>query len=302
MHNTLWVEKYRPNNLDNYIANDSLKNKLKSFIDSQDIPHLLFYGGAGTGKTTAAKILIKHIDCDYLFINASDENSVDTIRNKIKTFASTIGFKNLKVVVLDEADYVTPQAQAALRNLMEAFSKTTRFILTCNYVERMIDPIVSRSQTFQLTSPSKKQVAIQLLNILNSENVEFEKNDVATLVNVYYPDVRRIINVAQQSTQNNKLTVDIDNLISSDVKLRILDILTSNLPGDNKIKQIRQIIADDQIKDFVPLYQMLYEKIEDFVPQNQWVAIRHIAEGLFRDSSVADKEITFIATLANILC
>jgi replication factor C small subunit len=300
MQNTLWVEKYRPDNLDNYIANDSLKNKLKSFIDSQDIPHLLFFGGAGTGKTTAAKILIKHIDCDYLFINASDENSVDTIRNKIKTFASTIGFKNLKVVVLDEADYVTPQAQAALRNLMEAFSMSTRFILTCNYVERMIEPIVSRAQTFQLSAPSKKQVAMQLLNILNAEQVSFEKNDVVTLVNAYHPDVRRIINVAQQSTQNNKLTIDIDNLISSDVKLRILDVLTSNLTGENKVKQVRQIVADEQIKDFVPLYQLLYEKVEVVVPQNQWVAIRHIAEGMFRDTSVADKEVTFIATLANI--
>jgi len=302
MQHTLWVEKYRPDNLDNYISSDSLKDKLKSFIDSQDIPHLLFYGGAGTGKTTAAKILIKHIDCDYLFINASDENSVDTIRNKIKSFASTLGFKDLKIVVLDEADYVTPQAQAALRNLMEAFSKTTRFILTCNYVERMIDPIVSRSQVFQLTPPSKKQVAMQLLSILSKEGVEFEKSDVATLVNTYYPDVRRIINVAQQSTHNNKLTIDINNLIASDVKLRILDVLLSNLTGEAKVKQIRQIIADEQIRDFVPLYQLLYEKVEEFVPQNQWGSIVYIAEGQFRDSSVPDKEITFIATLVNILC
>jgi replication factor C small subunit len=302
MQHTLWVEKYRPDNLDNYISSESLKNKLKSFIDSQDIPHLLFYGGAGTGKTTAAKILIKHIDCDYLFINASDENSVDTIRNKIKSFASTLGFKDLKVVVLDEADYVTPQAQAALRNLMEAFSKTTRFILTCNYVERMIDPIVSRSQVFQLIPPSKKQVAMQLLSILTQEGVAFEKSDLATLVNTYYPDVRRIINVAQQSTQHSKLTIDVNNLIASDVKLRILDVLLSNLPDEAKVKQIRQIVADEQIRDFVPLYQMLYEKVEEFVPQNQWVAIKHIAEGQFRDSSVPDKEITFIATLANILC
>ena len=302
IEHTLWVEKYRPDSLENYISNDTLKDKLAQYINTQDIPHLLFYGTAGTGKTTAAKILVNNINCDFLFVNASDENSVDTIRTKIKNFASTMGFNDLKIVVLDEADYVTPQAQAALRNLMEAFSKTTRFILTCNYVERMIEPIVSRSQVFHLTPPSKKQVALQLVNILNTEGVGYEKSDVATLVSSYYPDIRRIINVAQQSVKDNKLTIDINNLIASDVKLRVLDILTSNLTGENKVKQIRQIVADETIRDFNPLYGMLYDKVEDYSPTNIWQTIKYIAEGQFRDSSVPDKEITFIATLANILC
>lgn len=301
IEHTLWVEKYRPDTLENYIGNDALKDKLLQYITTQDIPHLLFYGTAGTGKTTAAKILVNSINCDYLFVNASDENSVDTIRTKIKNFASTMGFNDLKIVVLDEADYVTPQAQAALRNLMEAFSKTTRFILTCNYVERMIEPIVSRSQVFHLTPPSKKQVALQLVNILNNEGIAYEKSDVATLVSSYYPDIRRIINVAQQSVRDGKLVIDINNLIASDVKLRVLDILTSNLTGENKVKQIRQIIADENIRDFNPLYQMLYEKVDDY-STNVWNTIKHIAEGQFRDSSVPDKEITFIATMVNILC
>jgi replication-associated recombination protein RarA len=302
MNHTLWVEKYRPDNLENYISSDSLKNKLQSFINTQDIPHLLFYGGAGTGKTTAAKILVKHIDCDYIFINASDENSVDVIRNKIKNFASTIGFKELKIIVLDEADYVTPQAQAALRNLMETFSKTTRFILTCNFIERIIDPIVSRAQTFELTPPSKKQVALQLARILHEEQIEFTNQDVVTLVTAYYPDVRRVINIAQQSVIDGKMVINVDNLIASDIKLKILDILVSNVHATQKVKEVRQIIANEGVRDFLPLYQLLYEKVEDIAGDKQWEAIRYIAEGMYRDASVPDKEITFVATLVNVLC
>ena len=141
---SLWVEKYRPNQLDNYIGNDHLKSKVSVYLESGDIPHLLLFGRAGTGKTTLAKLLVNNIDCDYLYINASDENSVDVVREKVKNFASTLGFKDMKVIILDECDYITPNAQAALRNLMETFSKNCRFILTCNYVERIIDPIQSR--------------------------------------------------------------------------------------------------------------------------------------------------------------
>ena len=166
LKHSLWVEKYRPNELDNYIGNDHLKSKVSVYLESGDIPHLLLFGRAGTGKTTLAKLLINNIDCDYLYINASDENSVDVVREKVKNFASTLGFKDMKVIILDECDYITPNAQAALRNLMETFSKSTRFILTCNYVEKIIDPIQSRCQTFAITPPSKKDVAKRLNDIL----------------------------------------------------------------------------------------------------------------------------------------
>ena len=171
--NTLWVEKYRPTNLDTYVGNDFIKDKVKLYLETGDVPHLLLYGRAGTGKTTLAKIITKNIDCDMMYINASDENNVDNVRTKIKNFASSIGFKPLKVIILDEADFLTPNAQAALRNLMETFSKTTRFILTCNYAERIIDPIQSRCQSFQVIPPDKKQVAKQLVDILGSEDVTY---------------------------------------------------------------------------------------------------------------------------------
>lgn len=299
--NTLWVEKYRPDKLENYIGNDNLKTKLEQFIKNQDIPHLLFCGTAGTGKTTAAKILIKNIECDYLFINASDENSVDTIRNKIKNFAATMSFKPMKIIVLDEADFITPQAQAALRNLMEVFSKNTRFILTCNYVERIIDPLISRSQVFKLTPPSKKEVAVHVMKILDTEGVSYEKATLAALVTSYYPDIRRILNNSQLQTTGGKLELNVDEIIAGDYKLQVLDALASNLPLKDKVNLVRQIVADSNVKDFTELYRLLFDKVTDYAPTKVPQGILAIAEGEYRDSFVVDKEINFVATLYNIL-
>ena len=301
MEHTLWVEKFRPDTLENYIGNEHLKTKLTQFIKEQDIPHLLFCGTAGTGKTTAAKILVKNIDCDYLFINASDENSVDTIRTKIKNFAATMSFKPLKIIVLDEADYITPQAQAALRNLMEVFSKNTRFILTCNYVERIIDPLISRSQVFKLTPPSKKEVAVHLMNILEKENVTYDKSVIATIVNGYYPDIRRILNNSQNQTTGRRLQLNVDEVIAGDYKLKVLDVLMGNLPLKDKINEIRQIVADSNVKDYTELFRLLFDKISDYAPTKIPQSILAIAEGQYRDSFVIDKEINFVATLYNIL-
>jgi len=299
--NTLWVEKYRPDTLENYIGNDNLKTKLEQFIKNQDIPHLLFCGTAGTGKTTAAKILIKNIECDYLFINASDENSVDTIRNKIKNFAATMSFKPMKIIVLDEADFITPQAQAALRNLMEVFSKNTRFILTCNYVERIIDPLISRSQVFKLTPPSKKEVAVHVMKILDTEGVLYEKGTLAALVTSYYPDIRRILNNSQLQTTEGKLKLNVEEIIAGDYKLQVLDVLNGNLPLKDKVNTVRQIVADSNVKDFTELYRLLFDKVTDYAPTKVPQSILAIAEGEYRDSFVVDKEINFVATLYNIL-
>ncbi len=298
---TIWVERYRPDTLENYIGNETLKAKFTQYIADQDIPHLLFYGTAGTGKTTAAKILMKNIDCDALMINASDERGIDVIRDKIKNFASTSGFAPLKIVFLDEADYLTPDAQAALRNMMEVFSQKTRFILTCNYVERIIPAIVSRCQTSAVTPPSKKEVAVHLTNILSKENVTYEKQAIATLVNAYYPDIRRIVGTAQQQTRDGKLTVNVNEVIAGDSKLKIMDTLTSNQTNANKVLEIRQIVADAGIRDFTELYRLLYDKVQDYSPSKIPQTIIHIAEGQYRDAFVVDKEINFMATMYNIL-
>src|SRR6056300_1861758 len=160
-----------------------------------------------------------------MYVNASDENNVETVRNKIKMFASSVGFKDLKVIILDECDFLTPNAQAALRNLMETFSKHCRFILTCNYVESIIDPIQSRCQSFQIIPPDRKQVAQHLANILGNENIEYDIKDIATIVNGGYPDLRRVINAAQRQVVDDKLVIDEGMSIQNDYKNQVLEIL-----------------------------------------------------------------------------
>lgn len=300
-NHTIWTEKYRPDTLEGYVGNDALRAKLEQYIANHDIPHLLFYGTAGTGKTTAAKILVKNIECDYMFINASDERGIDTVRDKIKGFASTVGFKPLKIVVLDEADFLGREAQPALRNLMEAYSATTRFILTANYIERIIDPLVSRTQVYKLTPPSKKEAALRLTEILKTENVEYDKNTVVQIVNAYYPDIRKIINTAQLQTRDGKLQVSVEELIGQDMKLKVVDTLTSNLPLKDKVNQIRKDVADQQVQDFTELYQLLYAYVETYAPNKVPEAVIAIAEGLYRDGQVPDREINFVATLYTIL-
>jgi replication factor C small subunit len=278
-----------------------IRAKLEQYIRTQDIPHLLFYGTAGTGKTTAAKILVKNIDCDYMFINASDERGIDTVRDKIKGFASTVGFAPLKIVVLDEADFLGREAQPALRNMMEAYSASTRFILTANYLERIIDPLVSRTQVYKLTPPSKKDAAKKLADILKNENVEYDTKTIAQIVNAYYPDIRKCINTAQLQTRDGKLQVSIDELIGQDVKLKVVDALTSNLTLKDKVGEIRKIVADAQIQDFTELYRVLFDYVEQYAPNKISQAIIAIGDGCRWDSQVIDKEINFITVLHTIL-
>ena len=186
----LWVEKYRPTTLEEYVGNETIKNKIADYLKQGSIQNLLFHGVAGTGKTTLAKLIAKNLNCDLLYINASDERGIDTIRDKIIPFASSMSFNDVKIVILDEADYITPQAQATLRNTIEACSKTTRFIFTCNYLERIISPLQSRCQTFEIIPPSKLNIVKHLKDIIDGENIKVNVNDLAIVVNNFYPDIR----------------------------------------------------------------------------------------------------------------
>jgi DNA polymerase III delta prime subunit len=297
---TLFVEKYRPSTLDNYIGNQHLKSKVKHYLESGDLPHLLLYGKAGTGKTTLAKLLVKNIDCDYLYINASDENNVETVRTKVKDFASTIGFKDMKVIILDECDYITPNAQAALRNLMETFSKHCRFILTCNYVERIIDPIQSRCQSFQIIPPSKQEVAKHLHNILVQENVMDTPEDIKILVETGYPDIRRVINSAQRNVVGGKIKLDTSSIIQNDYKLKLIKILETQ---DKKtaFKEIRQLLLDNQITDYADLFRLLYDEVDTWGKGHVAECILIIARYELSDSQVVDKEINAMAMLIELL-
>ena len=297
---TLWVERYRPVSLENYIGNEHLKTKVSKYISTGDIPHLLLHGKAGTGKTTLAKLLVSNVDCDQMYVNASDENNVETVRNKIKMCASSVGFKDLKVIILDECDFLTPNAQAALRNLMETFSKHCRFILTCNYVERIIDPIQSRCQSFQIIPPSKKEVAIHTSKILNTEGVSFENEQIVTMVNSSYPDIRRIINAVQRNIVDNRLIVDTESLVQNDYKLQVLEILQTQ-DKKNAFKNLRQLLADSQIRDYADLFRLLYDEIESYGKGHIAEVILTIAKYELSDAQVVDKEINAMAMLIEIL-
>ena len=295
----LWVEKYRPDSLENYIGNQQLRDTVKGYIEKHDIPHLLFYGTAGTGKTTLAKTITKNIDCDVMYINASDENSVDNVRTKIKGFASSVGFKKIKVIILDEADFLSPEAQAALRNMMETYSLTTRFILTCNYVEKIIPALVSRCQTYKIEPLSKKEVAVHLKVILDKENVQYAPEDLGYVVNTYYPDIRKILNYSQQSVIDGKVKISELNSTSVDVKNKIIEFVKAKTPS--AFNDIRQLIANSDIKHFEEIYDTLYDKVDEYSNGKQTLAVLVIAEYMYQSAMVVNKEITFMACIGKLL-
>jgi len=299
--NSLWVEKYRPSKLTEYVGNEHLKEKVSDYLQNGEIPHLLFFGKAGTGKTTLAKLIVNSIDCDHIIINASDENNVDTVRNKVKGFASTVGFKDMKIIILDEFDYMTPNAQALLRNLMETFSKHCRFILTCNYVEKVISPIRSRTQEFQIVPPSKKEVAVQISQILGREQIKFQPADLVPIIDSSYPDIRKIINTCQLNSSKGELKLDTTSVIDSDLKSKVVEILKSNDDKKNKWKSIRQAVADSRTQDFTELYTFLYEKVEEYGGKNTSNIILILSESQSKDALVVDKEITFMSCIIQIV-
>jgi replication factor C small subunit len=298
---SLWVEKYRPQTLADYVGNDTIKETIQQYLDNNDIPHLLLYGKAGTGKTTLAKLIVNTIKCDHMIINASDENNVDTVRNKVKGFASSVGFAGFKVVILDEFDYMTPNAQAILRNLMETFSKHCRFILTCNYIEKIIDPIQSRCQSFAITPPTKKDVAIQASKILDAEKITYDIKNVADIVSSYYPDIRRILNTCQLQSAKGELKVDHAIMVESNFQSKLIELLKSSNDKRNLFINIRQAVADNRLNDYSEMYSMLYDKVDDYASGNTANVILTIADGLSKDALVVDKEIVFMSTIIQIL-
>ena len=299
---TIWNEKYRPQTLDTYVGNDTVKATFQQYIDTSDVPHLLLYGDAGSGKTTLAKIVANTIAKDnYIYINASDENSVDTVRDKIKQFASSIGFGGLKLIILDECDYMTPNAQAALRNVIETFSKTTRFILTCNYVDKIIDPIQSRCQIFNIVPPSKKEVASHLVKILDGENVKYEKDSLVTIINQSYPDIRRVINTTQRCVIGGVLKLDETTLVEHNYLSSILDVLKSSKSKKEKFDGIRQLLADNHVRDFNQMFRYLYDNVDTYANGFVSTIILIIAEAQYKDSFVVDHEINAMAMFIQII-
>ena len=303
-NNSLWVEKYRPGLLNHYVGNEHLKGIVKRYLEENDIQNLIFYGPAGTGKTTLAKLLVKNLNCDHLYINASDERGIETIRDKVSGFASTMSFKPLKVVILDEADFLTIQAQASLRNVIETYSKSTRFILTCNYVERIIDPLQSRCQVLKIVPPSKGEVAKHLFHILSEENVQHKTDHLKDIVNQYYPDLRKMINVCQMNvkvTDNQgipsfDLVLDKETLVSSSYIDQVIELL----PNKKSFKEIRQVIADSNTQDFEALYRALYDRMEEYTSKYAEATII-LEEYMYHSNFRIDKEINIMACISKLL-
>ena len=292
----LWVEKYRPTTLENYVGNEVIKSKIKDYLKQGSIQNLLLHGVAGTGKTTLAKLLVKNIDCDYHYINASDERGIDTIREKIQPFALSMGFNDVKIVILDEADYLTPQAQATLRHTIEACSATTRFILTCNYLERIISPLQSRCQTFEIIPPSKREVWQKCKTILNDENISSSPKEVEPIVDAHYPDIRKIINTLQGSIVDGVCKIDDNSLKNSQLGDQIVDALEKKL----KLSVIRQMLADSGAREFDGLFKVLYDKVSKYT-NREGEAILIIAKYQYEYTFVLEKEICIAAMLNKLL-
>ena len=296
-HHGLLNEKYRPTTLDKYVGNENLKQTIQKFLDQNDIVNMLLYGGAGVGKTTLAKLIVQNLDCESLIINASDERGIEAIRDKVQGFASVASFKPLKVVILDEADFLTIQAQASLRNIIETFSRTTRFIMTCNFVERIIDPLQSRCQVLKIVPPTKKDVARHLAYILNEENIEFEIQDLVPLVNQYYPDLRKCINTIQLNSQEGKLKLEQSVLVSSSY----IDAVINELKGKANFTTIRQIIADSNVEDFDELFRLLFERASEYMPGKEGTVAILINDHQYKANFRIDKEINVCSLISNLI-
>ena len=300
---TLWIEKYRSQTLEQYIGNDAIKDRIADCIAKNDIPHFIFSGTAGTGKTTLAKLIVNNIKCDYLYLNASDENGIDIIRDKVKGFASSASFNPLKVIILDEADFLTQPAQAALRNIIEEYSINTRFILTCNYIERLIEPLQSRCEINILKPPTKGGVAKHICtNVLDVEKIMYEMKDIAQVVNMFYPDIRSIIKVLQQNSILDHLsgeTILVVDKIDSDWCKQLVQIL--NKRDKDAWFQIRQLVADSQVDDFQIAYRYMFDHMPEFSYGNDANLSVILDDFIWRSSVVPDKEINFAAAIARIL-
>jgi len=296
---TILNEKYRPNTLEGYICKEDIKTKFEEFIKSQDIPHLLFAGKPGAGKTTIAKILVKNIDCDYLYINATDERSIEVMRDKVGAFAAAGSFKPLKIVILDEATHLLQASQVILLNMMETYSLTTRFILTGNYPERLIDPLRSRCQEFDLQPPSKKIIAQHISVILDKENIEYEIPDLVAIINKYFPDFRKIINNCQKYTIDGALRLDTMSNTDDNYQSKILDELKK--PSIKSFNAIRQFIANAETDDFESMYVFLYNKLSEYANGNEGIIICHLEEYMYHATFRIDKEINIMACIAKIL-
>lgn len=305
VNNVLWVEKYRPKTLSDCILPIDLNAVFKGMVKEGTIPNMLFYGKAGTGKTTVARALAVDIGAEYIIINCSEENGIDTLRTKIRQYASTVSLNgNLKVIILDEFDYANPQSiQPALRGAIEEFHKNCRFILTCNYKSRVIEPLHSRCTGIDFTVPNaeKAQIAKAMMGrieyILKTENIPYEQQVIANLIKKHFPDLRRIINELQKYSSSGKIDVGILSQGSSESYKELMGYMKSK-DFTSCRKWVVQNLDLNTAEFFKRLYTELYSTLK---PNSVPPAILHIADYQYKSAFAADQEINTMALLVQLM-
>ena len=304
-HEYLWVEKYRPKIVADTVLPKTLKQSFIKILETKEIPNLLFTGTAGIGKTTVAKALCNELGLDYLLINGSEEGNIDTLRTKIKHFASTVSLQGgYKVVILDEADYLNPQStQPALRGFIEEFSNNCRFIMTCNFKNRIIEPLHSRCSVVEFNMAKKDMPELcasflqRCVQILTEENIKFEEPVLAELIMKHMPDWRRVLNELQRYS--------VSNHIDSGILVSLSEVSISDLMShlkDKNFKLMRQWVADNIDQEPASLFRKLYDNMNEYVqPQSIPQLVLILADYQYKNSFVADHELNMVACLTEIM-
>jgi len=294
---TLWQERFRPIELKDYLCSTELRTECEKWISNNDIPHLIFHGSAGLGKSTLARLLVKKINCDYLIIKTSDENGIDTIREKVKSFASAASFNPIKIIIMEEAANLTNNAQEALKEIVEDYSMTTRFIFTTNHLGKIVEPLRSRCEVWEFRGVSKGEIAKHLVTyILEPENVKYDNKDLVALINAYYPDIRSTVKYLQKCI-NEGIFKFVP--INDDLGKNILAILQK--PTTKSWSEIRQLVVDANLDDYQTVIELLFNNLDKFAKGKEAEIVIELDNHQWFQKSVPDKEINIAALMGKIL-